>query len=202
MGTSPCGDPPGIGIANGVGESSRGPPIGVSALHSKTELAPNWMVWLTPGGLEGESPNGDFPSRGGKVPPSGKVRASMVGGCVGASIARHGSVTEGSTPSTFAKVCVGSTSPPVSASTTGGVSTPTGPELSSVTALPPAREETRIEDIAERGGSPLRLARSARTGAEAHEGVISPGNSPIASTVVIGTMEASKAPRRTSKGQS
>ena len=37
------------------------------------------MVRLTPKGLEGESPTGDFISRGGKLPPSGKVPGAPKG---------------------------------------------------------------------------------------------------------------------------
>ena len=47
-----------------------------------------------------------------------------------------------------------------------------------------------------------REASSAKTGAEAHDGVISLSISPSASTVVIGRVEASKGPRRMSRGQS
>ena len=53
-----------------------------------------------------------------------------------------------------------------------------------------------------RGASLPRVASSANTGAEAHDGVISPSSYPSASTVVTARLEASKAPRRTSRGQS
>ena len=202
MGTLPHLDPSETGITTGVGESSKGPLIGVSTSYSRMELVPNWMVWLTPEGIEEVSPGGGFTPRGGKPPPSAKVRASVAGGIEGASKARQGSETTRSTPSTLTKVCVGLLSPSASASNTGEVSTPTGPELSPMAPLPPAREETGVQDIAERGGSPFQLASSAKAGAGAQEGVISPSNSPIASTVLIRRVEALKAPLRTSKGHS
>ena len=116
---------------------------------------------------------------------------------MGASKARQGSVTEGSTPSAFTKGCVGLSSPSASASTTGGMSMLAGPASSPTTPLPPAREETLVQDRADRRGSLPRLASSARTRAKAHEGVMSPSNSPIASAVVIGRLEASQVPRET-----
>ena len=126
----------------------------------------------------------------------------MAGRPVGVSKGRQGSVTAGSTPSTLMKVCVGSLSPSASMSTTGGTSPLARPVWSPLTPPPRAWEEIRVQEIAVRGASLPRLASSARTGAGAQEGVISPCNSPIASTVVTSRVEASKAARRTSKGQS
>ena len=161
------------------------------------------MVRLTPKILQGESPSGDFPSGGGGEPSplrEGKgQRGRRVCGSFQSSprvcgrrvhpVHVHEGLRAAVVPFGF---CVGHRRG-VHAYRVGIVS------LDSTSSGP--RGDPRPGHC-EEAGSPLRLASSARTGAAAQEGVISPNKSPIASTVVIGRVEASKAPRRTSKGRS